>query len=99
MVRAIILSEKDNTATLFGNAEAGDTVEIIDNVMNSVLTVTANEHINRGHKIAVSDIENNESILKYGYIIGIASKPIKKGSLIHIHNMESCRGRGDLACK
>ena len=23
MVRAIILSEKDNTATLFGNAEAG----------------------------------------------------------------------------
>ena len=48
-----------------------------------------------GHKIAVRDIHKGELIMKYGEEIGIATKEIKKGEYVHIHNLDSMRGRGD----
>jgi len=48
-----------------------------------------------GHKYAVRDIEAGENIVKYGQPIGIASKDILPGQHVHVHNLESDRGRGD----
>lgn len=49
-----------------------------------------------GHKIAVRDIKLGELIFKYGEEIGIATQNIKKGDHVHIQNLDSLRGRGDL---
>lgn len=35
-------------------------------------------------------------VIKYGEIIGKASVEIRKGQHVHVHNLESLRGRGDL---
>ena len=34
-------------------------------------------------------------ILKYGQVIGQASKNLEVGDHVHIHNVDSARGRGD----
>lgn len=39
-----------------------------------------------GHKIATADIPEGEPILKFGQIIGYASRPIAAGEHIHTHN-------------
>ena len=48
-----------------------------------------------GHKIAVKDIKKDEIITKYGEEIGIATADIKVGEYVHVHNLDSMRGRGD----
>ncbi len=48
-----------------------------------------------GHKIALRPIAEGEDVIKYGLSIGSASEDIPAGSYVHIHNVESNRGRGD----
>jgi galactarate dehydratase len=40
------------------------------------------EHVPQGHKVALTDLAQNAAIVRYGEIIGYASRPIKKGSWI-----------------
>lgn len=50
-----------------------------------------------GHKLALRPIRRGEEVRKYGEVIGIASADIQAGEHVHVHNVESQRGRGDLA--
>ena len=54
------------------------------------------EAIASGHKIALTRIAAGEAVLKYGNPIGIASQDIEIGAHVHMHNVASTRGRGDL---
>jgi len=60
------------------------------------LVLRAREEIPFGFKIALTDIPRSEIIRKYGATIGRASTAIAKGALVHIHNLEGTRARGDL---
>jgi altronate dehydratase small subunit len=91
---ALRLSEKDNVATLLEDAAPGSEVPI--RLGKETDTVNAGENIPFGFKIAVADIAKGTAITKYGETIGIASRDIKKGEMVHIHNLEGARGRGDL---
>ena len=42
-----------------------------------------------GHKIALKDLSNGDTILKYGHDIGKVVKPIKKGDHVHVHNVKT----------
>lgn len=46
-------------------------------------------NIATGHKEALTEIKTGETIIKYGYPIGIATKDIKKGEHVHSHNMKT----------
>jgi altronate dehydratase small subunit len=94
MSKAIKLNEKDNVATVFSDASKGDILEILTDKGTSWELDVLND-IPYGHKIALSDIKVGQQVTKYGEEIGIASKPIKAGDYVHIHNIESIRGRGD----
>jgi len=60
-------------------------------------TVELKEAIAFGHKFAVVPIRKGEDILKYGEVIGAASRDIQPGEHVHVHNLEGKRGRGDIA--
>jgi len=92
---ALKVTDRDNVATIFGEVAANAKVEIRDKKGNSEIITTSSD-IPYGHKIAVVDIAIGEEIFKYGEEIGVATKEIKKGDYVHVHNLDSMRGRGDL---
>ncbi len=93
---ALKVNDKDNVATIFANhVHSGDQVEIRDK-KGSTEAVVVMEDIPYGHKIAVCGIRKGEQIIKYGEEIGVATRDIRKGEYVHIHNLDSMRGRGDL---
>jgi altronate dehydratase small subunit len=89
--KAILISDNDNVATAVRAIIQGEPVEFSTNRE----PVIALNHIPKGHKLAISDIGRGEHIYKYGETIGITKRPIKKGEHVHIHNIDSERGRGD----
>ena len=91
---AIALSEKDNVATCIQDVESGTIVEIRHG--EKIQNLTAKENIPFGFKIAIVDIAKGDHIRKYGESIGLASSDIAAGDMVHIHNLEGARGRGDL---
>jgi altronate dehydratase small subunit len=93
MTKAIVMKPADNVATVVEDVDPGTAVNIA--VANGQQTVRVLEKIAFGHKFATRDIKKDEMIKKYGEVIGIATKDIKAGQHVHVHNLESTRGRGD----
>ena len=92
---ALKVNDLDNVATVFANGiKDGMEVEIRDKRGNKELVKVIGD-VPYGHKIAVKDIHVKEQITKYGEEIGIATHEIKKGEYVHVHNLDSMRGRGD----
>ena len=92
--RALIMHPKDNVATTVEEIQPGDQVQVSG--VGEVRTLTAVEAIPFGFKIALQEIPQGAVILKYGETIGKAGRPIARGALVHIHNLEGTRARGDL---
>lgn len=80
---------KDNLATTLRSLSKGETI-VVDG-----LEIILAEDIPQYHKVALCNIKNGELVVKYGEVIGKATKDIGKGNLAHVHNIESLRGRGD----
>lgn len=88
--------EADNVATIFAEGiSKGTQVQIRDKSGNTQMMTVLND-IPYGHKVAVVAINKGELISKYGEEIGIASRDIVPGEHVHVHNLDSMRGRGDL---
>lgn len=87
-------NEIDNVATIFGQVKEGSEIDVIDSKGNRAV-VKVLENVPYGHKIALNEIKKGEKIIKYGEGLGIATVEIKVGQHVHIHNIESIRGRGD----
>ena len=47
------------------------------------------DEIQLGHKIAMVDLNEGDTILKYGHDIGKVIKSIKKGEHVHVHNVKT----------
>ena len=89
MAKAIMINARDNTATLLGEAQAGECVSIVRENGEVVQEITARQSISVGHKIALSDIREGERVFKYGEPIGVATQTIQKGEHVHVHNVVS----------
>ncbi|PSL46894.1 altronate dehydratase small subunit [Salsuginibacillus halophilus] len=86
-----VINPDDNTGTVIkADVTKGTELEIGGGEKVKVL-----QDIPYGHKIAVKDISTGDTILKYGLSIGSAIEDIPVGDHIHVHNIESNRGRGD----
>ena len=93
---ALKVNDLDNVATIFTSGlKAGTDVEMRDKKGHSE-RITLLSDIPYGHKIAIRDIQSGEPITKYGEEIGAATHGIRKGEHVHVQNMDSMRGRGDL---
>jgi altronate dehydratase small subunit len=92
-----VVESADNVATVLREVEAGETVTI--DVGDEEVTVEVSEDIAFGHKLALRDVAAGETITKYGASIGNATEDIPAGAWVHVHNVESNYGRGDLAAE
>lgn len=93
-IDAIILANSDNVATVLTDVAANS--EIVIKNGERVSQFQSKEKIPYGFKIALNRIEKGQKIIKYGEVIGQATETIHSGFVVHVHNVESLRGRGDL---
>ncbi len=91
----VAVEPEDNVATAIREVSEGETVTV--DVGDDEVVVDVLEDVRFGHKIALEDIPRGETIIKYGLSIGQASEDIDAGEWVHVHNVESNYGRGDLA--
>lgn len=97
-MKALLLTPEDTVATVLQATSAGDDVQIV--LHGAVRAhVRATEDIPYGFKICVRPMARGETVVKYAHPIGVAAADIAAGALVHVHNVEGNRGRGDLAAK
>jgi altronate dehydratase small subunit len=83
---AVRIHPDDNVATAVRAIPAGRTA----------CAVRIRRAIPVGHKFALTRIAKGCRVVKYGETIGLASRAIRPGDHVHVHNVAGTRGRGDL---
>ena len=92
-MHAIIMKAIDNVCTVVETVEPA--TEVSAEIDGKTFAVAVVERIPFGHKFALKPMKKGDAVIKYGEIIGLATKEIQTGQHVHVHNVESCRGRGD----
>ncbi len=79
----IVISDTDLVAVALDDLKCGETYKA------NGADVTLVSDIPFGHKVALSDIKNGDTVIKYGHAIGHAIADIKKGEHVHAHNLKT----------
>lgn len=91
--KAHLINTRDNVAVAVEDIYPGEKI-VVDK--DRKIEIKIKDKIKYGHKFSLKDMSSGEPIIKYGEEIGEATKKIEKGEHVHVHNVESRRGRGDL---
>ena len=87
---AVVISEQDDVATATRDIKTGEKVTV--RVSGKESEILVNNDIKFLHKFALKNIKKGENVLKYGMVIGEATRDISRGEHVHIHNLRSLRG-------
>ena len=74
--QCLVLHPGDNVAVVLSDFPSGRRLD--------GSSIRARENIPSGHKIAIRSIEQGSQIIKYGQVIGMASRPIEAGEHVHV---------------
>ena len=86
----IIHDEKDNVGVVVVDKispKKDCSCWIMEN--DKTIQIMSVDEIQLGHKIAMIDLNEGDTILKYGHDIGKVVKSIKKGEHVHVHNVKT----------
>ena len=86
----IIHDEKDNVGVVVVEKVQPDqkcNCWIMENDKST--TIQSINEIKLGHKVAMINFNEGDTIIKYGHDIGKVVKPIKKGEHVHVHNVKT----------
>ena len=91
--RLLLLAEGDNVLIATTTIAAGETLLVCGQA------VEISTDLSLGFKVAADDLDEGTVALRYGMPIGRTTAPIRRGELIHTHNLESLymrtHGRGE----
>ncbi|MBQ0048111.1 MAG: altronate dehydratase [Prevotellaceae bacterium] len=82
-MKTIKINPSDNVAVAIDALKAGQTVEV------EGLSITLNNDVPAGHKILLTDLNEGENVIKYGYPIGHLKESHKKGDFICHENIKT----------
>ena len=86
----IIHDEKDNVAVVvIETTKKGQNCSAWVMENDKTVKVDSIAEIPLGHKIALKDLKEGDTILKYGHDIGKVVNSIKKGDHVHVHNVKT----------
>lgn len=91
------MHDNDNVATAVKDIPLQEKIEFVMSGESREIEIV--DSIPLGHKFAIKPITKGQNIVRYGEFIGKATEDIDVGKLVHVHNVESTRGRGDLSKK
>jgi altronate dehydratase small subunit len=90
MAKALKINPRDNVAVVLADVAPGE--EVVVTTDHEVVRLAARQAIAFGHKIALTALDNDQPIIKYGEEIGRAQGQIGAGDWIHLHNLACRRG-------
>ncbi|CAL1519357.1 UxaA family hydrolase [Chitinophaga sp. MM2321] len=83
MEKLIKINPEDNVYVVRNSIQAGEQIAL------DGLTITFNEPLGIGHKVAAVHLAKGDKIIKFGVPIGSATTDIACGMHVHLHNMKS----------
>lgn len=91
MVHFLVHDKKDAVGVAVVDIKAGQqaTGKALDT--NETIAIKALADIPLGHKIALRDLKNGETLIKYGHDIGRLVSDASAGAHVHVHNVKTKR--------
>ena len=90
-IRGVVLNPRDNVGVALMDLDSGTGLDL--EVGGQAISVKLVEPITYQHKFSIKDIDSGGKIIKFGEVIGEATRDIKTGQHVHIHNMIGLRVR------
>jgi (2R)-sulfolactate sulfo-lyase subunit alpha len=90
-VKFLVHHEKDNVGVAVVDIAAGVEADGKYRDQEGDLKIKLRDDVPLGHKIALVEIGNGNSIIEYGVVIGLATKDISVGQQVHVHNLKGQR--------
>jgi (2R)-sulfolactate sulfo-lyase subunit alpha len=88
----LVHSPKDNVGVVvIEDLKAGTDMLGVVTETDSTLNVTAKHDIPIGHKVALKDLKEGDTIIKYGEDIGKMIGAATTGDHVHTHNLKTKR--------
>lgn len=84
MPRCFQVNARDNVATLLDPGEG--VLEVLGETRGEIRAV---EPIQASHKVALEAIRAGQPVIKFGVPIGTATRDIRAGEWVHLHNCAS----------
>ncbi|MEM8663480.1 MAG: UxaA family hydrolase [Pseudomonadota bacterium] len=82
----------DNVAVVVvENLKAGTKARGVITVDDSTFEVDVKHDVPIGHKVALSDLSEGDTAIKYGEDIGKFVAQVKTGEHVHVHNLKTKR--------
>ena len=91
MIQFLIHEKADNVGVATVDITANETANGLFMDTQEEVKVKALQDIPLGHKIALSDLKVDGSVIKYGHDIGRVVAEIQTGEHVHIHNLKTRR--------
>ena len=86
----LIHDEGDHVAVAVQDVTAGNRRAVyMDSDREVGLDVS--EDIPLGHKVALQDLAEGADVIEYRVRVGLTRQPVKKGAMVHVHNLRSAR--------
>ncbi|GGP19441.1 dehydratase [Thermocladium modestius] len=94
-VKFVIHNRADNVGVAIDDIREGEEAAgvYIENRESGPVVKALND-VPLGHKIALTDIKMGSKVIKYGRTIGAATRDIRAGEHVHVHNIKSLRWGG-----
>lgn len=91
MIQFLVHDKRDSVGVAVVDLRAGQSLEGRSLDTNEKLAAKSTMDIPLGHKIALKDFKEGDTIFKYGCDIGKVVKAIKAGEHVHVHNVKTKR--------
>ncbi|MDM8556227.1 UxaA family hydrolase [Desulfococcaceae bacterium HSG7] len=91
MIQFLTHEKADNVGVATVDIKAGETAQGLFMDSQEKIEMKALQEIPLGHKIALTDLKVEDSVIKYGHDIGRVVADIKTGEHVHIHNLKTRR--------
>lgn len=92
MIHAVLHDSKDTVAVaVVEGITAGMDLSCWNMEEDKIITVKATQDIPIGHKVALVDMKDGDTVFKYSVDIGKVVAPIRAGDHAHVHNIKTKR--------
>ena len=91
-IHFVVHEDGDSVGTVVvENVKAGATLTGWIMEQDKTVSVKVLNDIPIGHKVALKDLNNGDTVIKYGVDIGRTVAPIRQGEYLHVHNVKTKR--------